>query len=235
VYKTNDGGSTWVKIVDQIAVDRLFFMDDSVGFYTLNGGRVLAKSTDGGMTWNQKISLSPKGFEFVRWSPTKKILWAGGGDFVYRSTDKGETWTQQIAPSNMPVGTYFYDAFFLNDSIGAIVGRSTVLYTTTGGLPLVSVPENGVIYSPSHVVILQNYPNPFNSSTMIRFVAPDYQHVRISLYDLLGKEISVLMDGIKTPDKSSVPWDASMFPSGVYIARIQSESSIQTSKILLIR
>ena len=235
VYKTIDGGFTWTKIVDNLLLDRLFFMDDSVGFYTLNGGSVLTKSTDGGMTWNQKISIAPKGFEFIRWSPAKNLLWAGGGNFVYRSLDKGETWMPQIVPSTMPTGTYFYDAFFLNDSIGVVAGRSTVLYTTTGGQPLVSVSERGFNSSPSQSVILKNYPNPFNSSTMIRFDAPDFDHVRISIYDLLGKEISVLMDEIKTPGKSTVSWDASTFTSGVYIARIQSGSSIQTRKIVFVR
>lgn len=68
--------------------------------------------------------------------------------------------------------------------------------------------------------LLQNYPNPFNPSTVVSFLLPAVSDVRLTVYDLLGREISTLVDGRKTPGRYEIRFDASGLSSGVYVYRL---------------
>ncbi len=72
--------------------------------------------------------------------------------------------------------------------------------------------------------LLQNYPNPFNPSTKIRYNIAGKSHVTLKIYDILGKEVAVLVSGEKDPGSYEVKFNASSFPSGVYFYRLNSES-----------
>jgi mannose/cellobiose epimerase-like protein (N-acyl-D-glucosamine 2-epimerase family) len=87
----------------------------------------------------------------------------------------------------------------------------------------------------------QNYPNPFNPSTTISFTIPERSNVSLKVYDILGKEISVLVNGEKSPGVYNISFDGSSLASGVYIYRLESISGqdggnlIQTRKMLLLK
>jgi hypothetical protein len=94
-----------------------------------------------------------------------------------------------------------------------------------------------------------NYPNPFNPVTTIGLrVAgsglrgaenstltpePSTQHVRLAVYDLLGREVAVLLNEEKAPGTYEIRWDASKFPSGVYFCRMTSENFVGYQKMVL--
>jgi len=79
------------------------------------------------------------------------------------------------------------------------------------------------------------YPNPFNPTTTISFYLDGFSHVRLSAFDILGREIKRLIDHELDPGEHSVSFDASSLASGVYIFLLQSESKVITQKALLIR
>ena len=79
----------------------------------------------------------------------------------------------------------------------------------------------------------QNYPNPFNTSTKISFSVQLRGQVSLKIYDLLGREIAVLVDQWKEPGSYSVEWNAKNFSSGVYLYRLQ-ESDIRKTKTLIL-
>jgi hypothetical protein len=81
----------------------------------------------------------------------------------------------------------------------------------------------------------QNYPNPFNPSTTIRYDLPVAAHVTLKLYDIVGREAQVLVDGIQEPGYKSVQFDASTLASGVYLYRLQAGTFIETRKMLVIK
>jgi hypothetical protein len=102
--------------------------------------------------------------------------------------------------------------------------------------PVISeVPQNFILY--------QNYPNPFNPVTTIKFDIPntplssvrEWQGVRLIIYDILGREISVLVDEKLKPALYRVNWDASGYSSGVYYYRLNSGDYSQTRKMVLIK
>ena len=81
----------------------------------------------------------------------------------------------------------------------------------------------------------QNFPNPFNPSTAIRFEVPVATHVRLVAYDLLGREVAVLVDEKKAPGNYGIRFDASGLASGVYVYRLVGGDFVQTRKMTLVR
>ncbi|MCU7493989.1 MAG: T9SS type A sorting domain-containing protein [Ignavibacteria bacterium] len=80
---------------------------------------------------------------------------------------------------------------------------------------------------PGSFELMQNYPNPFNPETVIRYRLTTAGHVRLSVYDVLGKEVALLFDGEKSAGEYSlkVNADGLNIESGVYFYRLQAEGS----------
>lgn len=86
--------------------------------------------------------------------------------------------------------------------------------------------------------ILGNYPNPFNPSTLIRFQttgAHGGTPVRMLVYDVMGREVAVLVDGVMAPGEHSVVFDATGLTSGVYLVRMTDGLRVRTRKMLLLQ
>ncbi len=83
--------------------------------------------------------------------------------------------------------------------------------------------------------LTQNYPNPFNPSTNIEFDVSLFTFVKLSVYDITGREITVLVNENLEPSKYTVSWDASDYPSGVYFCRLKTSDSEDSKKMALIK
>jgi hypothetical protein len=81
----------------------------------------------------------------------------------------------------------------------------------------------------------QNYPNPFNPTTIIRYQISHIGYLKLAVYDLLGREVAVLVDGIKAAGTYTVEFDAHNLPSGTYFCRMQVGSYVETKKLLLLK
>jgi hypothetical protein len=92
-------------------------------------------------------------------------------------------------------------------------------------------PRNG----PSAFALLQNYPNPFNPSTTIKFELPKTSMVRLSVYDLLGREVSVLVNERRDAGVHEVKFDGSNLASGVYFYRIRAGDYVGSKKMLVLK
>lgn len=101
----------------------------------------------------------------------------------------------------------------------------------------VNCPVGGVqtIEIPSMYTLEQNYPNPFNPTTKIKYGLPVNAFVKLIVYDILGKEMKVLVNEFKTANKYEIDFDASALPSGVYFYKLQTSSISLTRKMLLIK
>jgi len=78
-----------------------------------------------------------------------------------------------------------------------------------------------------------NYPNPFNPSTHISFGIKETEYVTLIVYDVLGKEVARLIDGIKAAGSYQVEFDARQLPSGIYFYELQSGTFKETKKMIL--
>ncbi len=93
---------------------------------------------------------------------------------------------------------------------------------------------------PNDFHLYTNYPNPFNPATKIKFDLPVYSNVSLKVYDLLGKEITTLLDKELSPGNYTINWEAKdsngqLLPSGVYLIRMVADKYIQTIKALLLK
>jgi hypothetical protein len=81
----------------------------------------------------------------------------------------------------------------------------------------------------------QNYPNPFNPETYIRYDLPEESHVKLIIYNVLGKEIAVLVNENLNVGTYSVDWNAGDCPSGIYFYRIETENFTNTRRMVLVK
>jgi hypothetical protein len=88
---------------------------------------------------------------------------------------------------------------------------------------------------PTAFSLAQNYPNPFNPATEIRFAVPVAGGVELKIFDLLGREITTLVNEVKQPGIYTVTWDAAAQASGVYFYRLKAGSFVDTKKLVLLR
>jgi hypothetical protein len=77
---------------------------------------------------------------------------------------------------------------------------------------------------PTEFALEQNYPNPFNPSTTIRYDIPKIAHVSVGIYDVLGRMVARLVDGVQSPSKYAVQWSPAGLSSGTYFCRIDAQS-----------
>ncbi len=89
--------------------------------------------------------------------------------------------------------------------------------------------------SPVSFKLYSNYPNPFNPVTKIQFGIPFKSNVNISIFDILGRQIEILLDKELSAGKYSIDFDGSKYSSGIYFYRLVSEDYIETKKMILIK
>ena len=121
-----------------------------------------------------------------------------------------------------PTSASIYTAAAGGQPIGSLMwwGLKLVGVTTTGN----SLPEG--------YALTQNYPNPFNPTTLINYQLPVASNVTLKVFDVLGREIATLVDGMKEAGDYTISFDGSHLSSGVYFARIaaQGKNAIQYTK-----
>jgi hypothetical protein len=81
----------------------------------------------------------------------------------------------------------------------------------------------------------QNYPNPFNPSTVIRSGIPERSNITLTVYNMLGQRVKVLVDEVLETGIHEVTFDASHFPSGVYVYSLQAGHLVRSKKLLYVR
>ncbi len=100
---------------------------------------------------------------------------------------------------------------------------------------IVGAVRDPVIPQPTTFALGEAYPNPFNATTVIPFALPQTAHVSLKVYDVLGREAAVLVDGVREAGGQHVMWHAEGMASGVYFVRLEANGLSQTRKIMLIR
>jgi hypothetical protein len=87
----------------------------------------------------------------------------------------------------------------------------------------------------SEYMLNQNYPNPFNPSTTISFTLQKQEHVKLTVYDALGNEITTLINKTLSSGLNTFNFDASNLSSGTYIYRLETESFVEARKMILLK
>jgi uncharacterized delta-60 repeat protein len=125
---------------------------------------------------------------------------------------------------------------------GSLLGSEDYLTIKYSPQDLVSI-QTVNTEIPSKYNLYQNYPNPFNPETFIGFDLPADSYVSLKIYNLLGIEVSTLVNETKLSGKYMIRWSAENYPSGIYFYKIQAESIkqngfgkfTQSKKLLLLK
>jgi hypothetical protein len=88
---------------------------------------------------------------------------------------------------------------------------------------------------PARTALEPNFPNPFNPTTTIGYRVSTASWIKLSIFDLLGREVAVLESGFRSPGSYRTEWNASGSPSGLYFCRLEAGSYRETRKIVLER
>ncbi len=140
--------------------------------------------------------------------------------------------------------TMFTDVYFLGTSsyldqnntvwlTGVRDSTSVLLSFSLSGVGRVN--DSGIAIAPQQYNLAQNYPNPFNPATNFRFVIPKLEVVSLKIYDLLGREVARLVEQRLAPGEYSARWDASKYPSGVYIYQLSVGGHQLSKKMMLLK
>ncbi|MFZ1321271.1 MAG: T9SS type A sorting domain-containing protein [Ignavibacteria bacterium] len=236
ILKTTNSGSDW-NIVFITGLDRnyasdIFFVNETSGFALGTNGfnpaqSYLFSTSNAGSSWTQTIR--PTGMSFLHFIDDQ-TGWIGGqqGNLYYTS-NAGINWIQQLSNIN----DQLLDIEMLDQNTGWIVGISgLILKTTNGGTTWINTVSTEV---PNEFKLSQNYPNPFNPVTKIGFDVQKTSLMKLKIFNLLGKEVSELVNGQLNPGKYEVSFDAGNYESGIYFYRLETENFSQTKRMILLK
>ncbi len=220
LYRSSDNGNTWEpKYPDEV----FDFVENSNGdLYALSYNKLLISHTKGSIWITRNIEASCLAVD------DQDRIYYGDGGSVKVSDAEALEWTT--------VGNHLYT--IINDMA---ISRENYIYLGT---------DNGVYYGDANNLVLsldnkmdkeitfalsQNYPNPFNPTTKIKYQLPILTNVRLSVYDVLGREIKVLVNQEKPAGSYEVEFDGANLPSGVYFCRMEADKYSDTKKLLLLK
>ncbi|MCP4583470.1 MAG: T9SS type A sorting domain-containing protein, partial [candidate division Zixibacteria bacterium] len=123
-------------------------------------------------------------------------------------------------------------------SISKTEGQETInpvryLAVPTDSLLLTSVEEDNSI--PANFELSQNYPNPFNSSTTFSYSLSSSSDVKLEIYNLLGENVTTLINSVQETGEHSITWDASEYSSGIYFYRLTTGDKSYTKRMVLLK
>ncbi len=95
--------------------------------------------------------------------------------------------------------------------------------------------ELETVEQPNEFIFNNPHPNPFNASTVLSYKLKAAKNVNLTIYDITGREVATLVDGMKPAGSHQVVFDAEGLTSGVYFARLEAGEFRQTQKMILLK
>lgn len=239
VRVTNNGGVTWSQTGSQPSLTSIYFINTLTGYGTASSygsccpTNYIYKTSTGGGNWTFQVVDSNSYFNSIRFHNSSTGYVAGftsaGASSIFKTTTNGINWFKQYSPPADSLNSIFLINAFTGYAVG---NQGTILKTTNGGVTSVYSLTNEI---PDKFKLYQNYPNPFNPSTVIRFDIPKNSNVKLSVFDVTGKEMSNLVNGHLQPGSYEYRLDGGGFPSGVYFYKLDNGNAVETKRMVLLK
>lgn len=244
-YKTTNGGTNWnfMTIPFGIVISEFYKLSviNNQICWLAGRDRRIYKTSNFGDTWDTISRIPSPSNDYIYCSAFADTTtgWVGGEyNRLYKTTNGGFNWK----PENTGAGVWFWRALYCySDSIvWGVGGGGKIMKTTTGGQTYIGVSNNEIIHNPDFE-LYQNYPNPFNPETKIQYNIPKDGHIKIVIYDLLGKEVFTLINERKRKGNYSIQFkteliNKSNLSGGVYLYTLFfNDNLISTKKMILIK
>lgn len=243
LWLSRDTARTWTLVSNVGSFDSAFDVSDSLhGWIATSDQKKLARTSDGGMTWeyfdkpfaSQSLDLEILGADY---SGHQRVLVSGYDGSLLQYTD-----TFPMRSLNTFTNAPLFDitTYRTGNTVHEWVGGDgfIVLYRQDFVTAVASDPGKGI----SGYSLSQNFPNPFNPTTVISFQLSVSGMVSLRIFNLLGQEVAMLLNELKSPGFYQVTWKADV-PSGIYFYRLQAVDAsigsargfLETKKMILIR
>ena len=135
-----------------------------------------------------------------------------------------------LADQSISLGT---GAVLNGRALASIAAVTIASSTITVPVLLTSTVEGDLL--PDGFGLSQNYPNPFNPSTMINYQLPVSSQVTLTITDMLGRELGVLVNDVQSAGRHQIEWDARNYASGTYFYRLQAGSFVSVKQMVLVK
>jgi photosystem II stability/assembly factor-like uncharacterized protein len=231
VGKTTNGGTNWT-----FQLEGPYGFLRAVNFLNQTGTGIaiasqgspdIIRTSDGGVNWVYQSLSTPALSVYLTSIDTAYTVGVTGS--IFKTINAGTNWVNQISETKNDL----YSVFFTSALIGYAAGSSgVILKTMTGGVAYIH-PIGNIV--PNRYNLYQNYPNPFNPSTVISFQLVVSSYTKLTIYDMLGNEVSTLVNEQLKPGTYEVEWDGSNYSSGVYNYKLQTEEYTETKRMVLLK
>ena len=238
---TKDGGTTWTaSVINGVPTGsatanlrEVTYLDASTAIAA--GDKLFIKTTDGGATWNYSNVTLDQTLTGI--ASLQSSIWAVGAKVaspkstgILQSTDAGTSWTNKVNYAVFDSTNTVIDVTIAPSGAVYVCAGNSVIYSNAALTNVLADPKVPQEYS-----LGQNFPNPFNPATTISYQLPVRSNVRLTVYNILGKEIATLVSKVMEPGYYSVRFDASALSSGLYFYRLQSDKYTEVKKMMLIK
>lgn len=229
ILRSTDGGEHW----EHCGIDPKYILF-SISYIAANTAvavgtwKTIFLTTDNGENWTMRYNsgVLEEAYFNVSFSDESSGTAVGSWGAIVHSSDGGLTWYHQASGTTNTL----IDVTWGDPANGTIVGDfGTILRTTNGGVTWVE----DIKPAPSLFRLGQNYPNPVITGTTIPFSITKPEHVTLSIYNMLGRQIAVLVDEAREMGSHSVPFDATGLQSGMYFYVLRTGSTVETRKMLV--
>ncbi len=237
VYDTSYPGTSRTMVLSGLTAGVQYFV--GVSMLDLAGleGMIVEQSIVPRSIPTAPVGLAAEGIQSgvrLTWRPNTELDLLGYN--VYRETVSesfSKLNTTPIADTlwidgNLTGGGYRYFA-----TAADITGNESEPSDTVLGTPLLEVDDDGNI--PWRFALHQNYPNPFNPTTSIVYETDRPGRVQLRIFDVLGREVAVLIDELQSPGFHRALWNAAGITSGVYFCRLTLAQNAAFQKLVLLR
>jgi photosystem II stability/assembly factor-like uncharacterized protein len=252
LLKTTNGGTNWsvTQVNNYLTFNHIKFTSIQTGYitgYLYSIGypvgfpivdRCIFKTTDGGQYWFNSLHVSRIGSEDMHyngvWFTDDLRGWAYTtyGDLLYTSNG-GTNWIVQFTFPGSSYPFSYNDMNFLNQYTGwTVCSNGYILTTGTINVGIKKLASE----IPKDMQLYQNYPNPFNSASIILFDIIKHGQVKLVIYDILGKEVTIIVNNKLSPGKYSYNFQSGGLSSGIYFYQLNFEDNfIITKKMIVVR
>jgi len=176
----------------------------------------VANEDDVILNWSTATELNNFGFEVQRSVAGNEFATVG---FVNGHGTTTEAKDYRFVDANLTAGNYTY-------RLKQVDFNGTFAYSDE---------VNAEVTSPAQFELAQNYPNPFNPATTIRFALSESGNIKLTVYNLVGEQVAVLIDGFKEKGVHTINFNASELNSGVYVYKIETNGFVQSRKMIFLK
>jgi hypothetical protein len=161
------------------------------------------------------------------------VSWGLSLDLKNAINYAGDAWELGIAAQNEVVLTGAVISMLRVSAESRARGGYQIEYYDVNASTATDTQTDAVL--PAEVTLAANYPNPFNPTTTISFALPETAQATLTVYDVMGREVARLVDGMTQAGTHEVTFEAHSLPSGLYVYRLATPASTLTGRMMLVK